>query len=143
QESGLAAGEALARAAAHLEGDEPGRALAALERAADCAPDYAPAQAALARLAELQGRPDVALSAATRLLAAETASERVASDDRIAALLAGARAARRSGRWSSAWQLGGEALALAPGAPDALAARGLAAFHLGATGECQRDLAAR
>src|SRR5690606_12659050 len=99
--------------------------------------------AALARLAEAQGRDEVALAAATRLLSAETGIEGVADRERLDALVAGARAARRLGRWSAAWQLGGEALGLAPGTPDALAARGLAAFHLGAAVECQRDLGAR
>lgn len=143
QETGLAAAEALARAAALLEAREPLRALGALERAAEHAPDHAPAQAALARLAEQHDRQELALAAATRLLTAEHALGELPDTDRLAALLAGGRAARRLERWPSAWQLGGEALALAPAAPDALAAHGLAAFHLGATGECQRDLAAR
>lgn len=143
-ERGAPAAEALTRGAEHLQPSDPARALAALERAAACAPDHAPAHAALARLAERQGRDELALAAATRLAAVDAPGPAVLSDaDRLAALLAGARAARRLARWSSAWQLGGEALALAPGHPDALASRGLAAFHLGATGECQRDLAAR
>lgn len=143
QVSGLAAGEALARAAALLEPRDPLRALDALERAAEHAPDHAPAQAALARLAERHDRQELALAAATRLLASERAGTALSDTDRLAALLAGGRVARRLERWSSAWQLGGEALAIAPEAPDALAAHGLAAFHLGAAVECQRDLAAR
>src|SRR5690606_23815099 len=135
--------DALLRAASLLETEEPERAVAALERGAAEAPDSAPTQAALARLAERQGRDELALGAATRLLGAETAQESLTEHERLDAFLAGARAARRLGRWSAAWQLGGEALGLAPGTPDALAARGLAAFHLGATVECQRDLAAR
>lgn len=142
-EESAAAAEAGTRGARHLIERDPARALAALERAVERAPDYAPGQAALAPLAEREGRPELAQAAALRLLSAEAAASEVAPDARLAALLAGARSARRLERWSAAWQLGGEALASAPGSPDALAARGLAAFHLGATGECQRELAAR
>ncbi len=147
-DTGIAAADSWTRAAAHLEEQTPERALAALEHAAACAPGFAAAEAALARLAEASGRPETALAAATRLFAPDAApvADRMDAAEapaRLAAALAGARAARQLARWQSAWQLAGEALALDPEAPDALAARGLAAFHLGATGECRRDLTAR
>ncbi len=157
---GVAAADSWTNAAALLEEASPERALAALEHAAACAPGFAPAEAALARLAEASGRPETAIAAAVRLFAPDTASaaehisEPVAERDtdptdaadlpaRLAAALAGARAARQLARWPSAWHLAGEALSLDPETPDALAARGLAALHLGATGECRRDLTAR
>jgi tetratricopeptide (TPR) repeat protein len=139
----LAAAECWTRAAAHLETNAPGDALDALEHAVACAPDFAPAQAARARLAETQGQLTTAIAAAERLFAPGVDSERPDPSQCLAAALAGARAARQLARWRSAWQLAGEALALDPEAPDALAARGLSAFHLGAGGECRRNLAAR
>jgi Tfp pilus assembly protein PilF len=146
-ETAVAAADAGTRGAALLEEDAPERALAALERAAACAPGFAPAEAALARVAAANDRPETALAAAIRLFApdrdADSDADLIGPAQRLAAALAGARTARRLARWQAAWHLAGVALSLDPEAWDALAARGLAAFHLGATGECRRDLAAR
>lgn len=142
-ESGDAAADGWTRAAAHLAADHPERALEALEHAVASAPGFAPAEAALAPLAEARGQLATALAAADRLFAPGTERAATEPSQRLAAALAGARAARQLARWRSAWQLAGEALALDPEAPDALAARGLAAFHLGAESACRRDLTTR
>jgi len=140
--SAAAAGRAFARAAALLEAGEPARAAQCLELAVRAEPGCAPAQAALARVAERLGRADDAAAAAWRSLAPD-AEPRLEGADRLAVALIGARSARAQGRWQAAWDMSSEALAIDPRAPDALGARGIAAFHLSAPAECRRALEAR
>ena len=139
---GRAAAQAFARAAALVEPDDPARAAECLEQATAASPDFATAQAAFARVAERLGRLDEAATAAWRALAPD-AEPRLEGGERLETARIGARTASALGRWQAAWDMSSEALALAPQTADALAARGLGAFHLGAPVECRRALEAR
>jgi len=138
--SGLEAARAWRLAAASWEASDPERALGLLGRAVETFPSFAPAQAALAIAAERTGRHDAAMRAASNALGGDALSAPLTREERLAAALAGTRSAYAMARWSSAWDLAGEVLALAPENADGSLARGVAAFHLGSPATCCRDL---
>jgi tetratricopeptide (TPR) repeat protein len=106
----------------------------------DAFPSFAPAHAALAIAAERTGRHEAAIRAASSALGGDALAAPLAREERLAAALSGTRSAYAMARWSSAWDLAGEVLALAPENADGCLARGVAAFHLGSPATSSRDL---
>jgi len=133
----------LLRAALLVEDEAAETARERLRRSVARDAGSAAAHAALARVAGACGADAEAAEAAARALDLAAAGAPLDRDERLAAAVAGARAARTAGELEAAARLCTTARALAPEAPEVLAAEGEVLFAMGELAGARRALEAR
>jgi len=133
----------LLRAALLVEAEDAEVALESLRRSVARDAGSAAAHAALARVAEACGVDAEAAEAAARALDLAAAGAALDREERLTAAVAGGRAARAVGELEAAARLCTTARALAPDAPEVLAAEGEVLFAMGELAGARRALEAR
>ncbi len=140
---GAAAAEFFVRAAALLGPGDEECAAALLERALESDPASVEALARNACVAAALGQAERCTGSASRLLSLAGRAELLPPELRRAAWTHGARCACEAEQWAAAAALAAAVLAEDETQPEALAAAGVAAFHLDDPETCQARLAAR
>jgi tetratricopeptide (TPR) repeat protein len=133
----------LERAARLVEATQPEQALAWLREAVDCDPGSARVHAARARVATARGEHAEAEEAAARALELAAATAGLAREERLAAALVGARAARARGALEAAARFTTTARAVDPSSLEALALEGEVLLAIGELAGARRALEAR